>query len=135
MNNPFGNKYKLYSETGYNLTIRNDGTILGTKDDFDPDVNLQILQGDEVGHVRIQGVSTNLFVCFNKNGKLYGEADKNKFGTIFEESFAGSYTSYRSVAYPDWYLGIKKSGLTKRGPKTLWGTRSTKFLPRRWQLE
>lgn len=34
---PFGYRMQLYSETGYNLTIRSSGEILGTQDDGDLD--------------------------------------------------------------------------------------------------
>lgn len=52
-------------------------------------------------------------------------------GTVFVEDFQGSYSAYKSTTYPDWYVGIKKSGLPKNGQRTGYGQKAVKFLPRR----
>jgi hypothetical protein len=67
-----GDKMYLYSQTGYNLTIRSDSEVLGTTDDNDRDSRLQLLP---VGpsEVRIFGLNSGLYLCFNAQGELYGE--------------------------------------------------------------
>lgn len=56
---------------------------------------------------------------------------------IFIESFQGHYNTYlsRKYAHLGWYLGIKKSGKYKKGPKTAPWQKAVKFLPRRTKFE
>ncbi|CAH1106623.1 unnamed protein product [Psylliodes chrysocephalus] len=69
---PFSNHVRLWCQ-GYNLTIRPTGEILGTDNDSDPDSLIDIRSGGDVGLVRLLGINSNLYVCFNHNGELYGE--------------------------------------------------------------
>ncbi|KAJ8946810.1 hypothetical protein NQ314_008795 [Rhamnusium bicolor] len=97
-NRPFGYRMQLFSQTGYNLTIRANGEILGTQDDSDQDK---------------------------------ANSDPSNGGTVFIEEFQGSYSAYKSALYPEWYIGIKKNGLPKKGFRTKYGQKAVKFLPRR----
>ncbi|RZC32118.1 fibroblast growth factor 1 [Asbolus verrucosus] len=126
-----GNQMQLYSETRYNLTIRGNGEVLGTQDSADSDSKLELTSAGDVSIVRIRGLESQLYLCFDPEGNLYGEADPDAEATVFEEHFQGSYTGFRSKAYPDWYVGIKKSGLAKNGKRTRWGQKAVKFLPRK----
>ncbi|KAJ8916828.1 hypothetical protein NQ315_005835 [Exocentrus adspersus] len=128
---PFGYRMQLFSENGYNLTIRPNGEIIGTQDDADLDSHIEISSGGEVSHVRLLGLNTNLYVCYGTNGELYGEVDPSNKGTVFIEEYQGSYSAYKSALYPDWYIGIKKNGLPKKGYRTRYGQKAIKFLPRR----
>lgn len=58
-------------------------------------------------------------------------------GTVFIEDFLGSYNTYlsRKYAHLGWYLGIKKSGAFKKGPKTSYRQKAVQFLPRRSKFE
>lgn len=67
------NKMQLYSQNGYNLTIRANGEVLGTQDDTDMDSYLLLLSAG-ISLVRILGQQSQLYLCFNCNGQLYGEA-------------------------------------------------------------
>lgn len=60
-----------------------------------------------------------------------------KESTVFIEAFQGSYNTYlsRKYAHLGWYLGIRKSGKVKKGPKTAYGQKAIKFLPRRQRFE
>ena len=66
-------------------------------------------------------------------GRLYGEPDIMEEGTVFIENFQGSYNTYLSRKYSHlgWYLGIKKSGKFKKGPRTKYRQNAVLFLPRR----
>ncbi|KAJ8972686.1 hypothetical protein NQ317_001707 [Molorchus minor] len=127
----FGYQMRLYCETGYNLTIRPNGEILGTQDDADGDSYMEISSGGNVSLVKLLGMNTNMYVCYRGNGELYGEADPSNPGTVFIEDFLGSYSTYKSALYPEWYIGIKKNGLPKKGFRTKHGQKAIKFLPRR----
>lgn len=56
---------------------------------------------------------------------------------VFMEQFQGSYNTYLSAKYSDckWYIGIKKSGKVKKGPKTAYGQEAIQFLPNRRPFE
>ncbi|CAG9812663.1 unnamed protein product [Phaedon cochleariae] len=128
---PFANHVRLYSQTGFNLTIRGNGEICGTDDDADNDSKIDILSGGGVSLVRLFGVNSNLYVCFGDDGIIYGEEDPTNEGTIFVEEFQGSYSAFMSNLYAGWYIGIKKNGLPKAGNQTKYGQKAIKFLPRR----
>lgn len=57
--------------------------------------------------------------------------------TVFIEAFQGSYNTYLSLrhAHQGWYIGLRKSGKVKKGPKTKYGQKAIKFLPRRSKFE
>nr|CAH7760326.1 unnamed protein product [Callosobruchus chinensis] len=128
---PFGNRMQLYCQNGYHLTIKPDGEVMGTEDDSDENSHIEITAGDGPGHVRLHGVSSNLYLCFCSDGKLYGECDPANEATVFVENFLGQYTTYASAVFPEWYVGIKKNGQPKPGHRTKLGQKATRFLPRR----
>lgn len=116
--------------------------------------HLEISGGGSVGHVRIQGMLTNMFVAMDKKGRLYPEVtikaviyiklyfyqlQPNRWeeGTVFIELIKGLYNVYLSKKYSHlgWYLGIKKNGKFKRGPKTAWKQKAIQFLPRRGKFQ
>lgn len=87
----FGNRMQLFSRTRHNLSVYYDD-IRGTQDDNDihsmqtinvfksiPNdfinvlAHMEISGGGSVGHVRIQGMLTNMFVAMDKKGRLYPE--------------------------------------------------------------
>ncbi|XP_019869400.1 fibroblast growth factor 1 [Aethina tumida] len=128
---PFGNEFKLYCERGFHLAVRGNGIIEGTDELNDCDTDLICSSADNESEVRLKGKYTGRYICFGEEGQLYGEEDVNNPGTKFIESFAGSYTCYESATYPKWYIGLNKQLKSKPGPRTTWGKKSTKFLPRR----
>ncbi|KAG5885639.1 hypothetical protein JTB14_012069 [Gonioctena quinquepunctata] len=129
--NRFGYRMRLASQTGYNVTIRSDGEVLGTDDDADAANLLEISSGGDVGYVRIQGLNSKLYLCFSSEGVVYGEEDSSNEGTMFLENFVGAYTTYQSKIDPEWYLGIRKNGLMKKGTQKNYTMKAIKFLPRR----
>ncbi|XP_030763423.1 fibroblast growth factor 1-like [Sitophilus oryzae] len=136
-NPKLGSKMQLFSQTGYYLAVYPDGKVRGTRDAADPHSFLEIVSAGLPEHVRIKGLLTNMYVAMNKKGRLYAESDPNSPATVFVESFQGSYNAYlsRAFAHLGWYLGIKKSGKFKKGPKTKYGQKAVKFLPNRSRFE
>ncbi|XP_076262436.1 fibroblast growth factor 1-like isoform X2 [Rhynchophorus ferrugineus] len=137
-NPTLGSKMQLFATTGFYLGVYPDGRVRGTKDDSDPHTFLEIVTGGLLPeHVKIKGLLTNMFVAMNKKGRLYAEPDPSAPSTVFIESFQGSYNAYlsRLYAHLGWYIGIKKSGKFKRGPKTKYGQKAVKFLPNRSRFQ
>ncbi|KAG5885638.1 hypothetical protein JTB14_012068 [Gonioctena quinquepunctata] len=136
-NPKLGAKMQLYSKTGYHLAIYPDGKVRGTHDDNDVHTYLEILSSGYPGHIKIRGLLTNLFIAINKKGRMYGEADPMEESTVFIESFRGLYNVYlsRKFAHLGWYIGVKKNGKPKRGPKTAFRQKAVQFLPRRSKFE
>ncbi|KAF5270599.1 hypothetical protein FQA39_LY01337 [Lamprigera yunnana] len=128
-----GNKMQLFSKTNYNLAVYADCAIRGSRDDNDLHTHLEIISAGYPGHVRIQGILTKLHVGMDEKGRLYGEPNVMDDSTVFIEAFQGSYNTYlsRKYAHLGWYLGIKKSGKFKKGPKTTFKQNAVLFLPRR----
>ncbi|KAK9888101.1 hypothetical protein WA026_000376 [Henosepilachna vigintioctopunctata] len=126
----FGQRMKLYSQNGFNLAIRQNGVVEGTQEDEDPECCLELISAGP-GMVRIRGMETDLYLCFDSDGHLYGEQDSENDATVFRETLEGLYNAYISVKYPEWYVGIKRSGKPKPGPYTKYGQKAVRFLPRR----
>ncbi|XP_072394831.1 fibroblast growth factor 1-like [Diabrotica undecimpunctata] len=129
---PFSNHVRLWCQNGYNLTIRSNGEVLGTDDDSDPDSMIEISSGGDVSLVRLLGINSQLYLCFDDNGELYGEKDPHNQGTVFIEAFSASYSTFQSTLGPkSWFIGIQRNGKPKSGKKTGEGQKATRFLPRR----
>ncbi|XP_032811552.1 fibroblast growth factor 1-like [Petromyzon marinus] len=123
---------RLYCRSaGHHLQILGDGTVSGTQDENEPHAVLQ-LQAVRRGVVTIRGLCAERFLAMSTEGHLYGaEAinDECYFIETLEENF---YSTYCSEKYADWrwYVGIKRSGRAKPGPKTARGQKAVHFLPR-----
>ncbi|XP_077301793.1 fibroblast growth factor 1-like [Arctopsyche grandis] len=132
-NPKYNNIMMLHCRTGWHLKLDPGGKVSGDREDTNPNVIFEISSAGQDGHVFLKCVHNNLYVAFNKKGRLYGEIRKGKEGTVWLEEFLGSYNTYmsRSYAHRGWYLAIKKSGKPKRGDKTGWGQKAIQFLPRR----
>ncbi|XP_014611748.1 PREDICTED: fibroblast growth factor 13-like [Polistes canadensis] len=120
---------KLYCRTGYHLGITSTGKIRGLSGTNERHALLHVTPVS-FGVVRIQGVETKLYLAFNKKGYLYGESNMNKDNTEWEQWSVGSYDAFRSRKYvhPGWWIGIKKNGRAKSGPRTVWGQKAIQFL-------
>lgn len=106
------------------------GVVRGTQEHFAENAILELLSHD-VGEVRIRGVETGLYVCMDAEGRVYAKDRMDEEG-IFYEMYEGGYNLYLSKLNKDkaWYLGIKKSGVPKPGPRTARGQKAVQFLPR-----
>lgn len=74
---------------------------------------------------------SRVYVAIDKRGNLYAENNMWIEGTVWIESYRGGYNTYlsRQHAHKKWYLGLKKSGKVKRGPKTAEKQKAVQFLP------
>ncbi|XP_075548104.1 fibroblast growth factor 9-like isoform X1 [Dermacentor variabilis] len=107
------------------------GVVQGTQEHFAENAILELLSHD-IGQVRIRGVETGLFVCMDAEGRVYAKKNRMDEEGIFYEMYESGYNLYLSKLNKDkgWYLGIKKSGVPKPGPRTARGQKAVQFLPR-----
>ncbi|KAL0108153.1 hypothetical protein PUN28_015028 [Cardiocondyla obscurior] len=119
---------KLYCRTGYHLAITPSGRIEGLPGNQESYALLHTIPVS-FGVIRIQSVETRLYLAFNKKGRLYGEMDMANDNTEWEQWRIGAYDAFRSRKYVHcgWWIGIKKNGRAKPGPKTSWGQKAIQF--------
>ncbi|KAF5905069.1 fibroblast growth factor 4B-like [Clarias magur] len=84
----------------------------------------------ERGVVTLYGVRSELFVAMNSKGKLYGSAHYSDECKFKETLLANNYNAYESVAYPGMYIGLSRTGKTKKGNRVSTAMTVTHFLPR-----
>ncbi|XP_033326129.1 fibroblast growth factor 1 [Megalopta genalis] len=120
---------KLFCRTGYHLAVSNSGRVQGLSGTNEPHALFHIIPVS-FGIIRMQSIETDLYVAFNKKGRLYGERNVNKDNTEWEQWNVGSYDAFRSRKYANhgWWIGIKKNGRAKPGQKTRWGQKAIQFL-------
>uniref|UniRef100_A0A8C6MJ66 Fibroblast growth factor 4 n=1 Tax=Nothobranchius furzeri TaxID=105023 RepID=A0A8C6MJ66_NOTFU len=63
-------------------------------------------------------------------GEYGTEAPFNNECAFREKLLANNYNSYESAAYPRMFIGLSKSGKTKRGNRVSPAMTGTHFLPR-----
>ncbi|KAM4747385.1 fibroblast growth factor 1 isoform 2-T2 [Rhinophrynus dorsalis] len=132
-NLPLGNYKKpklLYcSNGGYFLRILPDGVVDGTRDRDDLYIKLK-LHAEGQGEVHIRSTETETYLAMDSNGLLYGSTP-NEECLFLETLEENHYNTYKSKKYADlnWYVGIKKNGLSKRGSRTHYGQKAILFLP------
>ncbi|KAK9502288.1 hypothetical protein O3M35_011086 [Rhynocoris fuscipes] len=128
----YGHRMQLYCRNGLHLIINSNGTVEGDNDDSNPYAIMEFTSAG-FGEVKIRGVEANLYLAFNRKGRLYGEVNPFEEATIFKETMMGGYNIYLSKIYSDlnWYVGLKKSGKAKNGRQTQLGQKAIQFLPRR----
>ncbi|XP_069508568.1 fibroblast growth factor 1 isoform X2 [Ambystoma mexicanum] len=130
---PMGNFQKprlLYcSNGGYFLRILPDGKVDGTRDRSDQYIQLQ-LYTESVGVVYIKSVETGQYLAMDGDGRLYASSPSEEclFLERLEENHYNTYKS-KMHADKDWFVGIKKNGSSKPGPRTHFGQKAILFLP------
>ncbi|XP_044758526.1 fibroblast growth factor 1-like [Coccinella septempunctata] len=136
-NRRYGQQMQLYCRNGYFLGIYHHHGVRGTQNENDLHTYLELVNAGQPGHVRIKGTATNAYVGMDRKGRLYTEFNMNEESTVFIESLRGLYNIYlsRKYAHLGWYIGIKKSGNFKRGPKTGYTQKAIQFLPRRAKFQ
>uniref|UniRef100_A0A3B5LGJ2 Fibroblast growth factor n=1 Tax=Xiphophorus couchianus TaxID=32473 RepID=A0A3B5LGJ2_9TELE len=112
---------------GYHLQILADGTVRGERDD-----TLRIFHP---GVVVIRGTAAERYLAMSAEGRLYGSSTVTEECYFVENLEENYYNTYKSQKYQDssWYVGLKKNGRTKLGPRTHIGQKAIFFIPR--QLE
>ncbi|XP_029924528.1 putative fibroblast growth factor 1 isoform X2 [Myripristis murdjan] len=120
---------RLYCQNGgYHLRILPDGTVTGSRQDNDP-YDVLRLKAVKVGVVIVKGEETGRYLAMNKDGHLYGSQVLNDECYFLEKYEENHYNTYRSQKY-NWYVGLKRNGKPKAGPKTHQGQKAIYFLPR-----
>ncbi|KAJ8408819.1 hypothetical protein AAFF_G00246370 [Aldrovandia affinis] len=123
---------RLYcSNEGHHIRIYPNGTVDGNRDESDL-YNILRVRAISVGVVVIEGVEAGRYLAMDKDGQVYGSKTLNEECCFHEKMEENHYNTYRSQRYGDgnWYLGLKKNGQTKRGPRTHIGQKAVYFLPR-----
>nr|AOZ57841.1 fibroblast growth factor 1 [Capra hircus] len=133
-NLPLGNYKKpklLYcSNGGYFLRILPDGRVDGTKDRSDQHIQLQ-LYAESIGGVYIKSTETGQFLAMDTNGLLYGSQTPSEECLFLERLEENHYNTYISKKHAEknWFIGLKKNGSSKLGPRTHFGQKAILFLP------
>uniref|UniRef100_A0A673BYT1 Fibroblast growth factor n=1 Tax=Sphaeramia orbicularis TaxID=375764 RepID=A0A673BYT1_9TELE len=119
---------------GHHLQILPDGTVQGQRDGEDVHAVLQLKAVDR-GVVVIRGTETGRYLAMNNEGRLYSSPTVNDECYFLEKLEENHYNTYQPQKYKEmnWYVGLKKNGKPKLGPRTHIGQKAIFFLPR--QLE
>ncbi|XP_053709424.1 fibroblast growth factor 4 [Synchiropus splendidus] len=121
---------RLYCNVGigFHIQVSPDGRITGVHSENR--YSLLQISPVERGVVTLLGVRSGLFVAMNWRGKLYGSLHYNQECKFREKLLANNYNAYESAVYPRMYIGLSKSGKTKRGNRVSPAMTVTHFLPR-----
>ncbi|XP_018611929.1 putative fibroblast growth factor 1 isoform X2 [Scleropages formosus] len=116
---------------GFHLRILADGTVEGSRDEDDP-YNVLRVKAVSIGVVVIEGMEGGCYLAMDQDGQLYGSPTLNDECYFFEKLEENHYNTYMSQKYRErsWYVGIKKNGRPKAGPRTHIGQKAIYFLPR-----
>ncbi|XP_061817592.1 fibroblast growth factor 1-like [Nerophis lumbriciformis] len=112
---------------GHQLRISPDGSVDGGRQDNDP-YDVLRLKAVSAGVVVVMGENTGRYLAMNTNGSLYGSVTINDECYFHEKYEENHYNTYCSKKY-SWYVGLKRNGKPKPGPKALWGQKAILFLP------
>ncbi|XP_021473136.1 putative fibroblast growth factor 1 [Oncorhynchus mykiss] len=115
---------------GHHLQILPDGTVAGSRDENKDDI-LKV-KAVSAGVVAIKGHETGRYLAMDKDGHLYGSKTLKDECYFLEKMEENHYNTYRSQKYQakDWFLGLKRNGQPKAGPRTHIGQKAIYFLPR-----
>ncbi|XP_068187346.1 putative fibroblast growth factor 1 isoform X2 [Antennarius striatus] len=120
---------RLYSQNGgFHLRILPDGTVNGGRQENDI-YDILRLKAVSVGVVVIRGETAGRYLAMNRKGQLYGSQALNDECYFLEKYEENHYNTYCSQKYK-WYIGLKRNGQPKAGPKTHQGQKAIFFLPR-----
>ncbi|KAK5620401.1 putative fibroblast growth factor 1 [Crenichthys baileyi] len=116
---------------GYHLQVLPDGTVQGQRDEQDVHTVLK-LQAVDRGCVVIQGTAAERYLAMSAEGRLYASSTLTDECYFLEKLEENHYNTYQSQKYQDnsWYVGLKKNGRTKVGPRTHIGQKAVFFIPR-----
>ncbi|XP_060744561.1 fibroblast growth factor 12 isoform X1 [Tachysurus vachellii] len=126
---------RLFSEQGFYLQMKPDGTINGTKDE-NSDHTLFNLIPVGLRVVAIQGVKAGLYVAMNAEGFLYTSNVFTAECKFKESVFENYYVIYSSTLYRQhesgraWFLGLSKDGIIMKGNRVKKTKPCSHFVPR-----
>uniref|UniRef100_A0A671VRA4 Fibroblast growth factor n=1 Tax=Sparus aurata TaxID=8175 RepID=A0A671VRA4_SPAAU len=126
---------RLYCNVGigFHIQVLPNGKITGVHNENR--YSLLEISPVERGVVTLYGVRSGLFIAMSDKGKLYGSVrtDQGFLCRCFpqqENLLANNYNAYESAVYPGMYIGLSKTGKTKRGNRVTPTMTMTHFLPR-----
>ncbi|KAK2826924.1 hypothetical protein Q7C36_017850 [Tachysurus vachellii] len=123
---------RLYCRNGgHFLRVLPGGAVEGIRQENDAYTLLKV-KAVSAGVVIIRGQEAGRYLAMDRNGKLYGTSllnDECYFMEKMEENHYNTYSSHKHQEHGVWYVGIKKNGQMKRGPKTHRGENAVYFLP------
>ncbi|KAJ8002690.1 hypothetical protein DPEC_G00161550 [Dallia pectoralis] len=121
---------RLYCNVGigFHIQVLPDGKITGIHNENR--YSLLEISPVERGVVTLFGVRSGLFLAMNGKGKLYGSGRYNDECKFKENLLANNYNAYESAAHPGMYIGLSKTGKTKKGNRVTPAMTVTHFLPR-----
>ncbi|KAM9740487.1 putative fibroblast growth factor 1 [Menidia menidia] len=117
---------------GHHLQILSDGTVQGQRDGRDAHTVLKIKSVDR-GVVVIRGMEAERYLAMSEDGRLYGSPSATDECYFLEKLEENHYNTYQPQKYLDnnWFVGLKKNGRPKAGPRTHIGQKAVFFLPRK----
>ncbi|CAL8358194.1 unnamed protein product [Lota lota] len=121
---------RLYCQVGigFHIEVLPDGKITGVhKEDR---YSLLEMSPVERGVVTLFGVRSGLFIAMSNSGQLYSSVHYGPECEFREKLLANHYNAYESAAYPGMYIGLGRTGRTKRGNRVTPTMSVTHFLPR-----
>ncbi|XP_062869224.1 fibroblast growth factor 4 [Trichomycterus rosablanca] len=121
---------RLYCNVGigFHLEVLPDGRITGVHNENR--YSLLEISPVERGVVTLFGVRSGLFVAMNSKGRLYGSTQYTHECRFKETLLANNYNAYESTSYPGMYIGLSRTGKTKKGNRVSPAMTVTHFLPR-----
>ncbi|XP_041654107.1 fibroblast growth factor 4-like [Cheilinus undulatus] len=121
---------RLYCNVGigFHIQVLPNGKITGVH--TENRYSLLEISPVERGVVTLFGVRSGLFIAMSDRGKLYGSGHYNDECKFKEQLLANNYNAYESAAYPGMFIGLSKTGKTKRGNRVSPTMTMTHFLPR-----
>ncbi|XP_039975342.1 fibroblast growth factor 4-like [Xiphias gladius] len=121
---------RLYCNVGigFHIQVLPNGKIKGMHNENR--YTLLEISPVERGVVTLFGIRSGLFIAMSNKGKLYGSGHYNDECKFKEQLLANNYNAYESAAYPGMYIGLSKTGKTKRGNRVTPTLTMTHFLPR-----
>ncbi|XP_072289581.1 putative fibroblast growth factor 1 [Eucyclogobius newberryi] len=116
---------------GHHLQLLPDGTVRGQRGDADAHIFLK-LKAVDIGVVVIFGEEAGMYLAMNGEGRLYSSPTVNDECYFLEKLEENRYNTYQSKKYREmnWYVGLKKNGKSKLGPRTHIGQKAVFFLSR-----
>ncbi|XP_072251407.1 fibroblast growth factor 4A-like [Leuresthes tenuis] len=121
---------RLYCNVGigFHIQVLPNGKITGVHNENR--YSLIEISTVERGVVSLYGVRSGLFIAMSDKGKLYGSGYYNDECKFKEKLLANNYNAYESTAHPGMFIGLSKTGKTKRGNRVTPTMTMTHFLPR-----
>ncbi|XP_040904801.1 fibroblast growth factor 4-like [Toxotes jaculatrix] len=121
---------RLYCNVGigFHIQVLPNGKITGVHNENR--YTLLEISPVERGVVTLFGMRSGLFIAMSDKGKLYGSGHFNDECKFKETLLPNNYNAYESAAYPGMYIGLGKTGKTKRGNRVTPTMTMTHFLPR-----